>query len=383
MTNSHELNQTKLRLTNWLFDKCLPLWWENGGDLQKGGFFERLNQDLTPNDINRRTRVAARQVYTYAKAELMGYKGETRAPIDCGLNWLYGQCAGNDGYLYAVVAPNGDVVRADFDLYDHAFLLLGLAYAYRVHPEDQTLRQRAEAMLDKIIGDYARKDAGFYDNGAKNLPLKANPHMHLFEACLAWIEAGGGEIWQSLAASLAELGIKKFIDIKTNTILEVFDDAWQPIETEGSRIIEPGHQFEWAWLFTRWYKISNDESFVVAAKKLVEFGEKHGVDEGRGVAFMSLFDNYQPYDFTARLWSQTERIKVHVAMASIANDEITRQKSINNALCATKGLELYFKTKIEGLYFDRMDESGNIIVESAPASSLYHIICAIDEFCAL
>ncbi|MEJ0007621.1 MAG: AGE family epimerase/isomerase [Steroidobacteraceae bacterium] len=33
-----------------------------------------------------------------------------------------------------------------------------------------------------------------------------------------------------------------------------------------------------------------------------------------------------------------------------------------------------------GLWYDKIDREGKFVVEPAPASSFYHIICAIAEF---
>jgi mannose/cellobiose epimerase-like protein (N-acyl-D-glucosamine 2-epimerase family) len=60
-----------------------------------------------------------------------------------------------------------------------------------------------------------------------------------------------------------------------------------------------------------------------------------------------------------------------------------RQAAIAKAIEAAAGLKLYLSTEIEGLYRDRMKEDGSFEIEPAPASSLYHIICAIDELSTL
>ena len=382
MTITNELADSQRDLKIWLFEKCLPIWFAKGADLEKGGFYERLNQDLSPNDIDRRTRVAVRQVYSYALAKKMGYEGDTSA-IKQGLDWLHGPCMDVNGYLYAVLAPDGKVVRSEFDLYDHAFYLLGLASAFSIDAENLEYKIRAESMRDKILKKYWRTSSGFEEAIPPILPLKANPHMHTFEASIAWVEAGGDEKWYWLAKNIAELSRSLFFDSQTGAILELFDTNWQPFEKIGERTIEPGHQFEWAWLFLRWGKICGDTSYNDIAKKLIVTGEKYGVDKKRGLAFMAHNDEFVPIDSFARLWSQTERVKAHVRSALIESDAILKDQSILMAQTALKGLLRYFDTPIKGLYWDRIDPQGNIINESSPSSSLYHIICAIDEFCKL
>ena len=380
----HQLADTQQSLRAWLFDHALPLWWNTGGDLEKGGFYEKINLDGKPYDVDRRTRVAARQVFSYALASRMGYPGETNAAIDQGLNWLSGPAKNQEtGMLYAVLSPDGTVVKAAFDFYDHAFALLAYASAYKVRPEDKTLEEKAVFIRDTIIKDYSHPVRGFEESNPRTLPLKANPHMHMFEACLAWIEAGGDPKWRDIASMIADLCFEKFLHPDSGSLREFFDGDWNPMMGDMGRIIEPGHQFEWAWLFLRWAKLTGDAKFAKSAKTLINIAETAGTDPIRGVTFNELWDDFTPKDSKARLWPQTERMKAYTALAHAAASKSDRDQAIAKAIEASAGLKLYLSTEIEGLYRDRMKESGEFEIEPAPASSLYHIICGIDEVCSL
>lgn len=371
-------------LKSWLFDKALPIWWNTGGDTEKGGFYEKINLDGTPYDINRRTRVAARQVYSYSLAKTMGYSGESDAAIDQGLKWLSGPARNpENGMLYAVLAPDGSVVKGDFDFYDHAFAMLAYASAFKVRPDDKSLEQAAVHIRDTIVKTYSHPVRGFEESNPRTLPLKTNPHMHMFEACLAWIEAGGDGKWRDIAAMIAELCVDKFLHPQTGSLREFFDGDWNPIAGDMGRIIEPGHQFEWAWLFLRWAKLTGKASYKTAAQKLIDIAEVAGTDPKRDVTFNELWDDFTPKDQNARLWPQTERTKAYVKVADAAASQTEKEAAIAKAIQAAAGLKLYLSTEIEGLYRDRMKPDGSFEVEPAPASSLYHIICAIDELSSL
>ena len=49
------------------------------------------------------------------------------------------------------------------------------------------------------------------------------------------------------------------------------------------------------------------------------------------------------------------------------------------AVQAAKGLRRYLETGTPGLWHDRLKADGQFVQQSAPASSFYHIVCAIDE----
>jgi len=380
MTTEH-LGTAQIELRKWLFDKALPIWWDVGGDREKGGFYEKINLDGTPYDVDRRTRVAARQVFSYALAETMGYQGETEPAIRQGLAWLSGPARNPDtGLLYATLTPEGGIVRGEFDFYDHAFAMLAYASAYRVRPHDRSLEAAAIFIRDQIVQTYSHPVRGFEESVPRTLPLKANPHMHMFEACLAWIEVGGDERWSSIASEIANLCIEKFLHPQTGSLREFFDGDWNPMPGDAGRIVEPGHQFEWAWLFLRWGKRTGEDRFIQAAKRLIVIAEDYGTDHARGVTINELWDDFSPKDEKARLWPQTERIKAYVRLAEDAATPQDKAAAIARAIDGARGLSLYLSTEVEGLYRDRMKADGTFEVEPAPASSLYHIICAIDEF---
>ncbi|MBW8880454.1 MAG: AGE family epimerase/isomerase [Asticcacaulis sp.] len=389
MSDLHvRLKDQQASLRQWLFDRALPLWWEVGGDRRKGGFYEKLNLDATPHDINRHTRVAARQVYSYALAKTMGYEGETVDAIDQGLAWLAGPAKNpSTGLLYAVLSPEGAIVRGEFDFYDHAFAMLAYASAYRVR-KDPALEAAGVFIRDTIVKTYSHPVRGFEEANPRTLPLKANPHMHMFEACLAWIDAKAGDAqqddtWRAIAQTIADLCVERFLHPQTGALREFFDGDWNPLEGEMGRIVEPGHQFEWAWLFLRWAKLTGKDSYLKAAKRLIEIAEVDGTDPVRGVTFNEMWDDFTPKDFNARLWPQTERVKAYVKLADAATTTAEREAAVEKALAGAAGLKLYLSTEIEGLYRDRMKADGTFEIEPAPASSLYHIICAIDEMGSL
>ncbi len=50
------------------------------------------------------------------------------------------------------------------------------------------------------------------------------------------------------------------------------------------------------------------------------------------------------------------------------------------ALGAAQGLWRFLDRGAPGLWYDKIDAEGRFVVEPAPASSFYHIICAIAGF---
>jgi mannose/cellobiose epimerase-like protein (N-acyl-D-glucosamine 2-epimerase family) len=61
-----------------------------------------------------------------------------------------------------------------------------------------------------------------------------------------------------------------------------------------------------------------------------------------------------------------------------ASDAGKRAELERTALTAAEGLSHYLHTSVPGLWHDKMRPDGTFVIEPSPASSLYHIVCAID-----
>ena len=130
--------------------------------------------------------------------------------------------------------------------------------------------------------------------------------------------------------------------------------------------MEPGHQFEWAWLLTRWGQVSGDARCATAAKRLYETGLR-GIDTARGVAINALNDDFTVRDPAARLWPQTEWLKA----ACVLSDD---------AVPPAKALARYLEP---AAWWDVMTEAGAFQRQPAPASSFYHIVAGCHALAAV
>lgn len=367
-------------LVHWLRTHALPLWSQVGVDRAQGGYFEQLDAAGGPVEEPRRARVVARQIYVFATASRLGWLTGADALVDHGLSFLFDRLRRPDGHYAAAVRPDGGMVRDAFDLYEHAFILFALASAYRSRPSLVNLPEAAHELLQNMRRGWAHPIAGFDEASPPTLPLKANPHMHLFEAALAWegvAPAGDAPTWRALSDEVAGLALARLIDPRTGALREFFDAQWRPIAGAAGRIVEPGHQFEWAWLLMRWGRDRERPEAIDAARRLLEIGERHGVD-ARGVAIETLRDDFEVLDARARLWPQTERIKAWHAMHELAQEPALKALAAERAVAAIAGLQKFFTPSPAGSWCELLDADGRRQPGPARTSSLYHIVCAIE-----
>jgi mannose-1-phosphate guanylyltransferase/mannose-6-phosphate isomerase len=361
------------KLRNWLMFQALPLWATIGTDHAGWGFHETVAPNGVPSRAVRRARVQARQIYSFATAGSLGWAGPWRDLVLKGVSDFCRRYKRSDGLFRTLVDPSGQPVDDTPMLYDQAFSLLALAAAQPTIPD---IEAQALELLGSVRTAFGHEAGGFRENGA--VAFQSNPHMHLLEASLAWMNCGRAKIWSDVASEVVRLALNKFIHPETGLLREFFAADWVPAEGLNGFITEPGHQFEWAWLLFRWHEITGDTAAKLAAKRLVMAGQK-GVDRHRNVAINQMSLDGVCLSAVARLWPQTERLKAYVAALKFDEVDLSLGDSMDGALNAARSLFPYLATPVRGLWFDKMKSDGRFETEPAPASSLYHIICAIEQ----
>jgi mannose/cellobiose epimerase-like protein (N-acyl-D-glucosamine 2-epimerase family) len=376
MDDKARIDQQHSQLCSWLCDAAFPLWSTAGVD-PAGGFHERLAQNGQPLVEPRRSRVNPRQAYCFAMAPSLGWRGDSAGLIKHALDYFVTRYQRSDGLFRTLVAADGSPLDDRALLYDQAFALLAFNVA-AAGGEPRAKRERQSLELHaRVMKSMKRAGQGFESGVPASLPLQSNPHMHLFEASLAGCEVcSDSSVWKPLSDEIAELALSKFVDAETGALREFFDEQWKPAPGIPGRIVEPGHQFEWAWLLLRWGGAKNARARAVALK-LIEIGETHGVRHG--LVTNSLLDDFSAHDASARLWPQTERLKAAAIAARLTGEA----KYFSMTVAAADRLMRYLDCPIPGLWYDRIDPQGNIVDEPAPASSFYHLVAAIAEISAL
>jgi len=376
MTTRSALQATSDRLLDWLLNSALPVWWRAGADHVQGGFFEALSTGGAPVLSGRRARVQARQVYSYAVGGRLGWTGPWREAALHALGYFLTHYRRSDGLFRTMVHADGSPADDRAFFYDQAFALLALAEGRRAFPDRADLATMAHSTFEalRLIALPSRG----YRETSDTLPGQSNPHMHLLEAALAWEEIEPHGPWAKAADAIVALCLDRFIDAQ-GALHEFFAEDWSPAPDVDGRIVEPGHQFEWAWLLERWARLRGDPIAARAARRLYAIGAGHGIDSRRGVAIDQLLDDFSVHQANARLWPQTERLKACLIFWEAETDPEAKKTLQESAVAAARGLELYLDKPEAGLWRDKLQKDGTFVVEPAPASSLYHIVCAVAE----
>lgn len=369
------------QIRDWLFSKALPFWAEAGVDRRFGGFIEEL--DFSGADAalpHKRVRVTCRQIYAFSQASLLGWTHGAHL-IDDGAAYLVDKAwQGEDGGFARTLARNGTVADPTADLYEQAFALFAFAYAYKA-TGNADYAQWAHKTMDFIEAHLRDADGeGFWHASDRAGHRQQNPHMHLAEACLAGFDATGEARFAERGREVIALFENRFFDRKTGVLHEFFKRDWSVAEGEDGRIVEPGHQLEWAWLLQNAHaRLGAGRAQPVRA--LIGYAERRGVNPKTGAVMNRIDRDGAPIDAGSRSWPNTERIKAALALYELDGEdpspvvEKTARLLFERYLRSAPGLiEIP-----QGAWIDAFDGEGRPVSERIPASILYHLTLAFAE----
>lgn len=360
------------RLQEWLRRRALPIW-ASLGQRENGAFVELLAMDGRCLPAPRRARVQARQIYVFAQAGLMGWQGRWRGGVGSGVANLEADFLREDGLMRTLLDENDRPLDEAAMIYDQAFYLLALATAVKAGAIDSAAATARSTIVREALETRASRNGAFRETG--EFPFQSNAHMHLLEAALAWEEVSDDGAWAALADRLTNLARTIFIDPVTGRLGEVLDKTWKLEGGEGGGRVEPGHQFEWAWLLARHARLRGDEAGVEVARRLYASGCE-GVSMRHDVAVDALNSDGSVRTNQARLWPQSEWLRAALIMAEEA-EGASRAIYLNDASVALRALWLYLTP--DGLWRDKKLQSGSFVEEAVPASSLYHIVSSFTQ----
>ena len=135
----------------------------------------------------------------------------------------------SDGTVISTVDQDGNVLDATFDLYNQAFALLAYACGHGTLDPNGGWQSRAYALVGTLKRDFAHPAGGFREDPHGRLTLRANPHMHLLEAALAWLAIDPNLVWRGMADEIVALCLERFIDRDTSALREYFALDWTPV----------------------------------------------------------------------------------------------------------------------------------------------------------
>lgn len=365
------------RLREWAVRQALPLWATAGFDIRTGRFYECLSlKGVAIEEIPTRLIVQARQIYCFALAARRGWYPGAAEIVECAFGAMvrdYHASDGEPGWVYSRML-DGRVADSRRDLYSHAFALLAIGSYLSVvnRSEARSLAVKTFEFIDRRM--HAPKSGGYVEA----LPTQSgwrrqNPHMHLLEATLALWSATGEASYLGRAGEMFGLFASRFYRADAGVLGEYFTSKLEPADGEAGEIVEPGHLYEWIWLL-RWLQRETGRSVEPYVSALYAHAAAYGHDREGLIVDEVRIDGTHLVP-THRVWPVTEAIKASIVEAELGRtDAMDKIAGLANLL-----FERFLSDACPGGWNDKLDEEGRPISANVPASTFYHLLCAIDE----
>jgi mannose-6-phosphate isomerase len=197
--------------------------------------------------------------------------------------------------------------------------------------------------------------------------------MHMLEGLLSLWAASGERRYLDRATAIFELFRSHFFLPEFGVLGEYFDADLRSASGESGRIVEPGHHYEWIWLL-RWFERETGQSVKAWVDPLYAHADRFGFDAD-GLIVDEVMADGSVHLASHRIWPLTEAIKANFVEAAAGRPGAAEK----TAALAEGLLERYLRPAVRGGWIDRLDPQGKPSADSIPASTLYHLICAIAE----
>nr|WP_261305034.1 AGE family epimerase/isomerase [Paenibacillus andongensis] len=357
----------KQEMSNEL-DHILQFWINNVIDRQHGGFFGRIDSDMTVHlDAPKGLVLNARILWTFARA----YRHEPKLAYlnmaDRALDYLekYFRDSEFPGYFW-MVDNTGNPLQTKKQIYGQAFYLYALSeYILATGRNDllslaEELFEIIEKSFDPIHGGYMEAYArdwseegdlrlGEHDQNDKK---SMNTLLHILEAYTNYYKVSKSlKLVQQFRRLIIDT-IERVIDMDKGHFRLFFDEDWTP----KSSLISYGHDIEGSWLLMEAAEALGDPALIErskqAALRMAEAVLEEGVDSDGAIMWEG--DANRVLDTDKHWWGQAEAVVGFINAWQLTGEERYWKAATNCWLFIRE----HIIDKHNGEWFWKTDKSG-------------------------
>ncbi|MCF0048922.1 AGE family epimerase/isomerase [Dyadobacter sp. LJ53] len=257
----------------------LSYWEKYGPDIEKGGFYGRVNyENQAVKDAERSVVLTGRILWTYSLAHRIFKEAKYLTLADRAYQQLAKHFFDPEhGGVYWSVNADGTPLETKKQIYGNAFAMYGLSEYYRVTHHQPALDKAKDLFnviekyaFDPINGGYREAFARDWSKTDDYILSKSpwiksmNTHLHLVEAYANLYSVWPDPKLKKQTSDMLEAIITRIVNPRTNSMELFFDEKWQPKD----HVISYGHDIEASWLLFETAEILHDERLIAKLKKV-------------------------------------------------------------------------------------------------------------------
>lgn len=381
------IGEFKMSLLNELNENILQFWINNTVDLEHGGFYGCILNDLTQiENADKGCILNSRILWTYSTAYRVFKDKKYLEIASRAYNYMLEHFWDNEhSGLFWMVDFKGDLVDGKKQIYNLAFGIYGFSEYYRATGIKEGLSRAIE--LFNLIEQYSYDELnkGYIEAldrewnilsdmrlSPKDLNSKKsmNTHLHILEAYTNLLRVWDNNTLREKLEELVTVTIEKIIDNESYQFKLFFDKNWNSLNMS----ISYGHDIEGSWLLYEAAEICGNKELIVKVKEIsIKMAKKvlqDGIDKESGGIYNERHAD-GIIDGRKAWWPQAE------AMVGFMNAyELTNNKEYFEA---SKGIwdfvNKYFIDKEFGEWFNEIDfdgKSDSMMAKVDPWKCPYH-----------
>jgi mannobiose 2-epimerase len=315
------MDDLRQRIELELRGNILPFWMDRVVDPRGGGFYGRVDSDLTVrNEVERSAVVNARILWTFSAA----YRafGDAAYGTTAHRAYDYLRSAFRDleqGGVYWSVGADGRPVNDRKHVYAQAFAIYGLTEYARALKTGDALGWARELLGlvesnthdDHHGGNVECRDRDWSPLADMRLSDKEPPAtktmntlLHLMEAYTNFRRLSGDPLLRQRHEALIEVFLDRVIDPNENRFRLFFDADWQPLPDH----ISPGHDIEGSWLLVEAAEVAGRRDLLARAQDAAVRMAGAVLADGLDNEGFVIYQGGEHRDPTRHWWPQAEGV---------------------------------------------------------------------------
>jgi len=358
--------------------QILHFWIHHTIDRENGGFFGRIDSDMTVRpEAPKGLVLNARILWTFARAYRHDPKPEYLDMAERALEYLemYFRDREFSGYFW-MVDYQGNPLQTKKQIYGQAFYLYGLS-EYILATGRNDLLGLAEELFDIVEKSFDPVHGGYIEAYARNWTEEGdlrlgehdqndkksmNTHLHVLEAYTNYYRVCKSPRLEAQFRRLIKDTIDQIIDLDKGHFRMFFDEDWSP----KSNLVSYGHDIEGSWLLMEAAEVLGDEELIELSKqaslRMADAVLKEGVDTDGAVMWEG--DTSGVLDTDKHWWGQAEAVVGFVNAWQATGEERYWQAAVSS----WQFIRGHIIDRENGEWYWRTDKSGKPYLAEAKVS---------------